>query len=298
MARIIGGIGSSHVPTIGVAYDRQKQEDPAWSPLFRGYRPVFEWLARRKPDVLIFFYNDHMNAFFSDLYPTFAVGVAAEFQGADEGAGQRKLPPVKGHPELAAHLVECLVNDEFDIATFQDRPLDHGVLSPLPLLWPHQDGWPGCVIPIEVNVVQFPLPTAMRCFKLGQAIRRAVQSFPDDLTVAIVGTGGLSHQVHGERTGYNDEEWDREFLALIENNPMELAKLRHVDFIRRGGAESVEEIMWLGMRGALSDDITKRHENYYLATTTAMTVVLFEENAERPAGEPAIEHVELAVQPA
>ncbi len=279
MARIIGGIGSSHVPTIGVAYDKGKQQQPAWAPLFNGYKAAAAWLAEKKPDVMIVFYNDHLNAFFYDLYPTFALGVAPSYEVADEGAGKRPLPPVPGHPALARHLAEQLVNDEFDISVFQDRPLDHGVFSPLPLLWPHNPGWPGAIIPIEVNVVQYPLPTPMRCFRLGQAVRRAIEAFPEDLTVAVVGTGGLSHQVHGERSGFNDTDWDMRFIELIEHDPEELARLRHVDYIRRGGAESVEQIMWLAMRGALSNDITKIHQNYYLATTTAMTVLVLEDNA-------------------
>jgi gallate dioxygenase len=278
MARIIGGIGSSHVPTIGVAYDKNKQDTPAWAPLFKGFEPAAAWLAEKKPDVLLFFYNDHLNSFFYDLYPTFALGVAPSYDVADEGAGRRPLPMLAGHPAFATHIAESLVNDEFDLSVFQDRPLDHGVFSPLPLLWPHQDGWPGAVIPIQVNVVQYPLPTAMRCFKLGQALRRAIESYPEDLSVVVVGTGGLSHQIHGERTGYNDTDWDMKFIDLIENDPMQLARMKHVDYIRLGGAESVEVIMWLAMRGALSDDISKVHQNYYLATTTAMTVLVFEEN--------------------
>lgn len=276
MARIIGGIGSSHVPTIGVAYDKGKQDHPAWAPLFAGYGPVARWLAEQRPDVLVFFYNDHVNAFFLDLYPTFAIGVDAAYANADEGAGMRALPPVQGHPELAAHMTECLVNDEFDMAVFQDRALDHGVMSPLPLLWPHDDGWPGRVVPVMINVVQYPLPTARRCFRLGQAIRRAVESYPEDLSVVVVGTGGLSHQIHGERTGFNNTEWDREFLDRIERDPESLTALRHVDFIRRGGAEGAEVIMWLAMRGALGPHVRKVHENYYLATTTAMAVAVFE----------------------
>ena len=298
MARIIGGIGSSHVPTIGVAYDKGKQDVPDWAPLFKGFEPAAAWLAEKRPDVLIFFYNDHLNAFFYDLYPTFALGVAPSYEVADEGAGKRPLPPVPGHPQLAKHLAEQLVNEEFDLAVFQDKPLDHGVFSPLPLLWPHQQGWPGAIVPIKVNVIQYPLPTAMRCFKLGQAIRRAVESYPEDLTVAVVGTGGLSHQIHGERTGYNDTDWDMRFIELIERDPMQLARMKHVDYIRLGGAESVEVIMWLAMRGALSDDIRKVHQNYYLATTTAMTVLVFEENdpgahaAAGAVGNPQLEGVE------
>jgi hypothetical protein len=276
MARIIGGIGSSHVPTIGHAFDSGKQNHPAWEPLFRGYEPVAAWLAERRPDVLVMFYNDHANSLFFDFYPTFALGVSPLFEIADEGAGKRPLPPIKGHPELAAHMAECLVNDEFDITIFQDRPMDHGLNAPLSLLWPHRPDWPGAVVPIQINVLQYPLPTAMRCYKLGQAVRRALESYPEALDVAVVGTGGLSHQIHGERTGFNNTEWDMRFLELLERDPLELARMRHVDYVRLGGAESVEVIMWLAMRGALGDSVVKLHHNYYLATTTAMTVALFE----------------------
>jgi Catalytic LigB subunit of aromatic ring-opening dioxygenase len=276
MARIIGGIGTSHVPTIGVAYDKGKQDDPAWAPLFKGYKPVADWLAEKKPDALVFFYNDHATTFFFDLYPTFALGIGERFEIADEGAGKRPLPPVRGNVDLSIHIAESLVNDEIDITTFQDRAIDHGCASPLPLLWPHAPDWPGAIVPIAINVLQFPIPTAKRCYKLGQALRRAIESYPQDLKVVVVGTGGLSHQVHGERSGFNNEDWDKEFLDLFVTNPDELTKLRHADFIRRGGAESVEQIMWLAMRGALEGDIRELHRNYYLATTTAMTVTLYE----------------------
>lgn len=276
MARIIGGIGTSHVPTIGVAYDKGKQNDPAWAPLFDGYKPVAKWLADKQPDVLLMFYNDHANSFFFDCYPTFALGVSPTHDFADEGAGPRPLPPIAGHPELAAHMVDCLVNDEFDLTVFQERPLDHGINSPLGLLWPHDGGWPGALIPFEINVLQYPLPTAARCYKLGQAIRRAIESFPEDLKVVVVGTGGLSHQVHGERSGFNDESWDMTFLDLIVNDPEALARMKHADYIRRGGAEGVEVIMWLAMRGALGGAIQEMHRNYYLATSTAMAVTIYE----------------------
>jgi protocatechuate 4,5-dioxygenase beta chain len=276
MAKIIGGIGTSHVPTIGVAYDKGKQNDPAWEPLFKGYKPVADWLAEKKPDALVFFYNDHATTFFFDLYPTFALGIGEQFEIADEGAGKRPLPPMRGNVDLSIHIAESLVNDEFDITTFQDRPIDHGCASPLPLLWPHAPDWPGVIVPIAINVLQFPIPTAKRCYKLGQALRRAIESYPEDLKVVVVGTGGLSHQVHGERAGFNNEDWDMEFLDLFVKNPEELTKLRHADFIRRGGAESVEQIMWLAMRGALEGEIRELHRNYYLATTTAMTVTLYE----------------------
>lgn len=276
MAKIIGGIGTSHVPTIGVAYDKGKQNDPAWKPMFDGYKPIAEWLAKEKPDAMVVVYNDHCSSFFFDFYPTFALGVGETFPIADEGAGLRNLPPVKGDVELQAHIAESLVNDEFDITVFQNKPLDHGCLSPLPLLWPHEPDWPGTIVPLEVNVLQYPLPTAKRCYKLGQAIKRAIESYPEDLKVVVVGTGGLSHQVHGERVGFNNTEWDHEFLELLLNDPEKLTELTHKDFIEKGGAESGEQIMWLVMRGALGEDIKQSHLNYYLATTTAMTAVLYE----------------------
>lgn len=277
MASIIGGIGTSHVPTIGVAYDKGKQQDPAWKPLFDGYLPIAKWLADQKVDALVFIYNDHASTFFFDFYPTFALGVGQSFPIADEGAGLRDLPPVRGDVEFQAHIAESLVNDEFDLTIFQEKPLDHGCASPLPLLWPHRPDWPGVLVPLAVNVLQFPLPTARRCYRLGQALRRAILSYPKDLRVAVVGTGGLSHQVHGERTGFNNTDWDMTFLQWLEEEPERLTELTHADFVRRGGAESVEQIMWLAMRGALSPKVRKLHQNYYLATTTAMTVCLFED---------------------
>lgn len=277
MARIIGGIGTSHVPTIGVAYDKGKQSDPVWAPLFQGYAPVAAWLAEKKPDALVIFYNDHATTLFFDLYPTFALGVGERFPVADEGAGLRGLPDIRGDVDFQAHIGECLVNDEFDLAFFQNRPIDHGIASPLPLLWPHDPDWPGTVVPIAINVLQYPLPTARRCFRLGQAVRRAIESYPEDLRVVVVGTGGLSHQIHGERTGFNNTDWDMEFLETLRDDPEKLLSLRHADWIRLGGAESVEQIMWLAMRGALGPDLVEVHRNYYLMTTTAMTVVSYEE---------------------
>jgi len=281
MATILGGIGTSHVPTIGVAWDRKKQNDPDWAPLFEGYAPVAKWLAEKAPDVLVFFYNDHATTFFFDHYPTFALGVGETYAIADEGLGPRPIPPLEGHVGLSRHLAECLVEDEFDIATWQDLPIDHGCHSPLTMLWPLRPDsapdWPGKIVPIEVNVLQHPIPTPLRCWKLGQAVRRAILSYPEDLKVVIVGTGGLSHQMNGERAGFNNEEWDMKFLDLIERDPKTLTAMRHADYIRLGGTEGAEIIMWLAMRGALSDGARKIHQNYYLPMTSAMAVAVFEE---------------------
>jgi protocatechuate 4,5-dioxygenase beta chain len=276
MAKIIGGIGTSHVPTIGLAFDRGKQEDQNWKPLFKGYEPVARWLAEKKPDVLFFCFNDHATTFFFDHYPTFALGVSEEYSIADEGLGVREIPPLKGHAPLSRHIAHSLVEDEFDLTLFQDLPLDHGLHSPLTLMWPSKPDWPGAVIPLVVNVIQQPLPKPSRCFALGKHIKKAIESYPEDLKVAMVGTGGLSHQLIGERAGFNDEEWDLEFLDLIERDPERLAKMSIADFMRRGGNEGAEVIMWLIMRGALSQKAKKIHQNYYLPMTTAMAVALFE----------------------
>lgn len=276
MARVIGGIGTSHVPTIAMAFDRGRQNDPDWRPLFKGYEPVAQWLAQKEPDVLFFCFNDHATTFFFDQYPTFALGVSDEYPIADEGTGARKIPRLRGHAALSRHIARSLVADEFDIATFQDLPIDHGLHSPLTLMWPSQPDWPGKVIPLFVNVLQEPQPTPRRCFKLGRSIRKAIEAYPEDLKVAMVGTGGLSHQMIGERAGFNDEAWDREFLDLIERDPERLAKMSVADFMRRGGNEGAEVIMWLIMRGALDERVKRVHQNYYLPMTTAMAVALFE----------------------
>ncbi len=279
MAKIIGGIGTSHVPTIAMAYDRKKQSDPDWAPLFEGYEPVARWMAKRKPDVLVFFYNDHATTFLFDHYPTFALGVSDEYPIADEGLGPRPVPPLKGHAPLARHMAASLVNDDFDISVFQDLPIDHGCHSPLTMFWPPAPDWPGKIVPIEVNVLQHPLPTPLRCYKLGQAVRRAIESWPEELKVMVVGTGGLSHQLNGERAGFNNTKWDMEFLDLIERDPGKLTAMKHADYIRLGGTEGAEEIMWLAMRGALSVRAKKVHQSYYLPMTSAMAVALFEEPA-------------------
>ena len=276
MARIIGGIGTSHVPTIAMAFDKGKQNDPDWQPLFRGYEQVAAWLAEKKPDVLFFCFNDHATTFFFDQYPTFALGVSDRYAIADEGLGVRPIPPLKGHAPLARHVAKSLVDDEFDLTVFQDLPIDHGLHSPLTMMWPSKPDWPGRVIPLFVNVLQHPLPKPSRCFKLGKAIGKAIASYPEDLKVVMVGTGGLSHQMIGERAGFNDEKWDREFLELIERDPERLAGMTIADFARLGGNEGAEVVMWLIMRGALRADAKKLHQSYYLPMTTAMAVALFE----------------------
>ena len=284
MARIIGGIACSHTPTIGFAVDSDKRNDPVWAPIFEGFEPARQWLKEKKPDALFMIYNDHVTSFFFDRYPTFALSVASEHPIADEGFGPRPLPPVRGESDLAWHLAHALVEDEFDLTICQDMPLDHGALTPISALWPdHANGWPTAIVPIAVNVLQFPVPTPRRLYKLGQALRRAVDSWPQDKTVVVLGTGGLSHQLHGERFGFKNPDWDHEFLSLLETDPEALASLRTQDYIERGGAEGAEMVMWLAMRGALSGAARKLHVNYHGPLHTGFAQILFEEPADATA---------------
>ncbi len=277
MATIVGGIGTSHTPTIGFALDTDKQDDPVWAPIFKGYEPVQQWLRDKDPDVLFLIYNDHVTSFFFDHYSHFALGVGDEYPVADEGGGPRALPSIKGHPALAQHVATGLVADEFDLSYFQKKGLDHGCFSPLSLLLPHEPEWPVAIVPLQVGVLQFPIPSAKRCYKLGRALRQAIQSYPEDLKVVIVGTGGLSHQVHGERAGFNNTDWDMEFLDLLEKDPEKLTDITIADYAKLGGIEGAEVIMWLIMRGALSKNVKKLHQTYYLPSMTPIVSVIFED---------------------
>lgn len=276
MARIVGGIAASHTPTIGFAYDRNKRDDPVWAPIFEHFAPLSAWLADKRPDVLLLIYNDHVTSFFFDHYSAFALGVGAEWQVADEGAGARDLPPIKGHPALAAHIGRSLMADEFDLSFFQHRALDHGCFSPLSVLSPHAPEWPVSIVPLQMGVLQFPIPSARRFYKLGQGLRRAIESYPGDLDVAIVATGGLSHQVHGERAGFNNPQWDQEFLDLFEQDPERLAGMTVADYAKLGGLEGAEVVMWLAMRGALAERVECKYRSYYLPSMTGIATAIYE----------------------
>ena len=284
MAKIIGGIAVSHTPTIGFAYDTGKQNDPAWAPIFESFKPIQAWLKEKKPDALFYIFNDHVTSFFFDHYSAFAMGIDDAYAVADEGGGARALPPIKGHPALAQHIGASLMADEFDMSFFQDKPLDHGFFSPMSVLL-ERDGekWSTAIVPLQVGVLQFPIPTAARCYKLGQALRRAIESFPQDIKVAVVATGGLSHQVHGERSGFNNVEWDKQFLDILADDPARLAEMTHAEYATLGGLEGAEIIMWLIMRGALSSNVRKVHSSYYLPSMTGIgTLVLENESSELP----------------
>ncbi|ORJ24059.1 gallate dioxygenase [Rouxiella badensis] len=284
MARIIGGLAVSHTPTIGFAVDHNKQNESAWSPIFESFAPMQKWLDEKKPDVLIYVFNDHVTSFFFDHYSAFTLGIDDSYEVADEGGGPRDIPAVKGHAALSQHIGASLMADEFDMSFFMDKPLDHGLFSPLSALMPHtENGWPTQIVPLQIGVLQFPIPTARRCYKLGQALRRAVESFPEDLKVAIVATGGVSHQVHGERCGFNNPEWDEQFVDMLINDPERLTEMTIAEYATLSGMEGSEEIMWLVMRGALSANVEKLHHAYYLPSMTGIaTLVLENKSREAP----------------
>ena len=277
MARIVAGIGTSHVPAIGAAIDLGKTQEPYWTRVFDGFEESKKWIANEKPDVCIVVYNDHATAFSVDLIPTFALGCAAEFPPADEGWGPRPVPVVPGHPKLATHIAQSVILDEFDLTICNKMEVDHGLTVPLNLLFGKVDKWPCPIIPLAVNVVQYPPPTGNRCYNLGKAIRKAVESYPEDLKVMIFGTGGLSHQISGPRAGFINSHWDKSFLDGLTGDPVGLTKIRHVEYMREAGAEGIEMVMWLVMRGALNDDVKEVRRFYTVpASNTAVGHIILD----------------------
>jgi protocatechuate 4,5-dioxygenase, beta chain len=274
MGRIIGGVGSSHAPTFGTVWDKGQQHEPMWAPLFDGYVPVRHWLEGLRPDLFIIFYNDHMNRFFLDAYPTFAIGAAEVYPQADEGWGKRKLPDMKGDVAFSWHLARSLVEDEFDPTMCQEMSVDHGVMSYMPML--SDTRWPVPIVPIAVNVIQHPLPTARRLYKLGAAVRRAVESYPQDIRVVVIGTGGLSHQLHGANFGFVNQDWDNEFLDRLESDPEPLAALSHSEYMERGGTEGIEMINWLPMRSSLGPTVKRVARTYHAPLITGYGVLALE----------------------
>ena len=263
MARITAGIATSHVPAIGAALDLGKSGDAYWAPVFAGYEFAKQFVRDERPDVVVLIFNDHATSFSLQMIPTFAIGCADEFPPADEGWGPRPVPTVEGHVDLAAHLAESLILDEFDMTIVNEMDVDHGLSVPLSLVCGQPEAWPVKVIPLAVNVVQYPPPTGARCWKLGEAIARAVASYPDDLNVQIWGTGGMSHQLQGPRAGLINRAFDTAFLDDLTADPERLRTLRHIDYLREAGSEGIELVMWLIMRGALGAQVEELHRFYH-----------------------------------
>ena len=277
MARITAGLTTSHIPAVGAAIDLGKTQEPYWKPVFAGYEFGRRWIAEHRPDVVILVYNDHASAFSLELIPTFAIGCAESFQPADEGWGPRPVPVVQGHPELAWHIAQSAILDEFDMTIVNRMDVDHGLTVPLSLLFGQPQAWPVKVIPLAVNVVQYPPPTGNRCWNLGRAIRKAVESFDDNLKVMVWGTGGMSHQLQGPRAGFINKEFDARFLDGLTKDPQALVKIPHVDYVREAGSEGIELVMWLIMRGALERNAREVYRFYHVpASNTAVGHIILE----------------------
>jgi protocatechuate 4,5-dioxygenase, beta chain len=253
MARITASVYTSHVPAIGAALDMGKTQEPYWQPVFKGYDFSKQWLKEHQPDVIFLVFNDHATAFSLDMIPTFAIGTAAEFAVADEGWGPRPVPKVIGHPVLASHIAQSVIQQDFDLTIVNKMDVDHGLTVPLSLMCGQPQAWPCPVIPFAVNVVQYPVPSGRRCLNLGKAIRKAVESYDDDLKVQIWGTGGMSHQLQGPRAGLINKEFDQAFLDRMIADPEAQAAMPHIDYVREAGSEGIELVMWLIARGAMSD---------------------------------------------
>jgi protocatechuate 4,5-dioxygenase beta chain len=271
MARITAGVATPHVPAIGAAIDLGKTTEPYWVPVFKGYEFSKAWIAEQRPDVVFLVYNDHASAFSMDIVPTFAIGCADRFNPADEGWGPRPVPVVEGYPELAWHIAQSVIQDDFDLTIVNRMDVDHGLTVPLSLMFGQPEAWPCRVIPFPVNVVLYPVPSGRRCFQLGKAIGRAIESFDEDLDVQVWGTGGMSHQLQGPRAGLINRDWDNAFLDRLVDDPEGLAQMPHIEYVREAGSEGIELVMWLIMRGALNDKVTVKHRYYHVpASNTAL----------------------------
>ena len=279
MAELVAGIGTSHVPAVGAAIDGDKGSDPYWAPYFEKIQPAREYMAALDPDVCIVVFNDHASAFSLEIIPTFALGVAAEFSPADEGWGPRGVPTAEGHPELAWHLAESLILDEFDITIVNKMPIDHGCTVPLSVVYDRPAAWPCKVIPLCVNVIQYPAPTGKRCHDLGKAIRRAIDAYPGSERVAILGTGGMSHQLQGERAGLINVDFDRDFLDRMVNNPEAQAQVDHTTYLREAGSEGIELVMWLVMRGAMNAEVNEIYRMHHIPTSNTSNGLIILEDA-------------------
>jgi len=278
MARVTSGIATSHVPAIGAALDNGKASEAYWAPVFAGYEPSRRWLAEHRPDVVLLVYNDHACAFSLDIVPTFAIGCAERFAPADEGWGPRPIPVVEGHPELAAHIAQSVIQQDFDLTIVHRMDVDHGLTVPLSLLFGQPASWPVRVIPLAVNVVLYPPPSGRRCYELGKALRRAIDSFDADLDIQVWGTGGMSHQLQGSRAGLINSAWDNAFLDRLIDDPEGLSRVPHVEYIREAGSEGIELVMWLVMRGALGARVRPVHRFYHVpASNTAVGHLILEE---------------------
>ncbi len=279
MARVIGGFAISHSPSMGYEYDKGVTGtfDPRWKIWFDGLQPVKRWLAAAKPDQIVVVYNDHLNHFTFDAYPTFALGVATEYPQADEGFGLRNFPSLPGDTDFGWHVASRLVRNEFDLTICEDMKIDHGVYSWLPYVT--QPPWPAPVLPLAVNMIRHPIPTSQRLRKLGAAIRAAIESYPGEARVAVVATGGMSHQISGARFGMANEEWDRAFLRRIENDLDALVAIPQEEIMRVGGTEAAELAIWFAMRAALSQTVRRAYDFYTFPQITGCGVVVFDEPA-------------------
>ncbi len=284
---ITASVYTSHVPAIGAAWDQHKTEEPYWKKVFDGYEYSKEYLKEHTPDVIFLVYNDHATAFDLSLIPTFVLGTGASYPAADEGYGPRPVPGIEGDPDFAAHIAHSLIQDDFDLTLVNEMTVDHGLTVPLSLMFGDVEEWPCKVIPFHVNVVQYPVPSGARCFKLGRALRKAIESYDKPLNVQVWGTGGMSHQLQGPRAGLINREWDNRFLDALVADPAALSEVPHLEYVEEAGSEGIELVMWLIARGAMSDidddgEVEVKHRFYHVPASNTAVGHLILENHPHP----------------
>jgi protocatechuate 4,5-dioxygenase beta chain len=280
MAKLIGGLGTSHVPSIGVALDRGLAETADWKPFFDGYLPAKDWVAEAKPDIAVVIFNDHGNSFFLDKVPTLALGVADSYKPIDEGWGPRAVPDFPGAPEFSWHFADLLVERQFDPMICREIEVDHGMQVPMELFFGRPEAWPVKVVPIFINAIQYPIPTPQRMWDLGVVLREAIETWDTDEKVVVVGTGGLSHQLQGSRAGFLNPAADKEWISEIGSNPEKYRQMNRADYVETFGSEGAELIMWLVMRGAMDAQVRTVHSHYFSpASMTGAGMVVLENEA-------------------
>ena len=276
MAQIVGAITTSHVPAIGKAIFKNLQDEPYWKPFFDGYVNARTWLRDMRPDTVVVLYNDHGLNFFLDKMPAFAIGAAPRYTNADEGWGIPTIPAFTGDQDLSWHLIERLTEAEFDLTTCQEMLVDHAFTLPMALLWPEQD-WPVQVVPVCINTVQFPIPSAKRCWKLGEQIGEAIRGWDSDKRVLILGTGGLSHQLEGERAGHINKPFDLAFMDSLTKDPQWATQWNSAELVEKAGTQGIELLMWLASRAALGEGAREVHRNYHIPiSNTAAGLMVME----------------------
>jgi gallate dioxygenase len=258
MAQIVAGFGVPHTPVFPF-FVKRDGPDCETAKLFAAQR---DELAAARPDVIVMFDTDHLNTFFLDNLPIFAVGVDRTFTGPNDEPREMPIYTIPSAPDLAAHIRKAGIEAGFDAALTQCFSVDHSITVPLHFLTPDMHV---PVIPIFISGHVPPLPKAERCYALGQAVARAIESWPGSQRVAIMGSGSFSLEVGGPRMapgrtdGVPDPDWCTRVIKLLEDQKIDtlMAEATSHQMFKAGNVGG-ELLNWIAMMGAIGN----RKPNY------------------------------------